>query len=253
MQLIAILGAVLAGIGMIVGKNMARSGKDQGMLIQGVCGVVAIAFAIWAVYLELFGMPAEMKVDEAWRDVRGRYDAKVLKENFAGKKYAVILPNGSSQRMNAEYKSLKSALSEAAFVEFPAIMDPAKMMGPENPYTTGLRLTPQQKKEFAEMNKKFNDAVASAVKDADVVVFCDNENSFVYSMNKDGLKGKTLFFLFDPNDGVFNPRTAGVTLGGWITNKILPDPEKDYDVPPTGEDNADFARRYDCKIMKAKK
>ncbi len=135
MMMMAIAGAVIAGIIMWIGNMNYKKGVAWGQPVAVVFGIIAIACGIWAIVLNTKGDAGTTQKEVRYQEIRAEKLGAYLKQNFPDKKF-LILTNGMTvgpdgkQVRNHQYDALVKAMSglTVATLERPVPTDPDEMM-----------------------------------------------------------------------------------------------------------------------------
>lgn len=135
MMMIAIAGAVIAGIIMWVGNMNYKKGVAWGQPVAVVFGIIAIGCGIWAIILNTKGDAGVTQKEVRYQEVRAEKLGAYLKQNFPDKKFLILTnanttgPDGKEIR-NPQYDALVKSMSGLTVETLarPVPTDPDAMM-----------------------------------------------------------------------------------------------------------------------------
>lgn len=253
MLMYAMIGAVVCGIGLAVAHSNAKKGVPWGQPVEVLCGILAIAFAFWAIYENTFGKPETQKIAEQWQEVRGIGAAEWLKANAADKKMLVIKSAPVEGQTDYQFEALKKSLEGANFTVFELPKPPEMEEGSEMMFDMSYGLSKEARKIVEAQGKEIDAAIKAAGADYDTVVFYSSVlDYFIYPKNKmnpigtiPAFQKKKFIFLYGIDQAKAMDKRSNIIA--YLSDKALPNPD-DYDKAPTGDQAADFSTRYEFKM-----
>lgn len=258
MLMIAIIGAIVCGIVMGVAHSNTKKGVAWGQPLEIVFGVLAIGFAFWAVYEQLMGTPESAKVADRWQAVRGTGCGKAIKAKCAGKKMLLIKNYPVEGQSDAQLNALNEQLAGESIEVYELPKPPeTDEMGPEIMFDPNSgRVSPAEKKLMDKLCKEMDDGISGKVSadKYDVVLVYGSIPEWMilpnraYKPSLKAFQGKKFVFVYGCDER--NARASKDVIG-FMSDKSLANPD-DYDVPPTGDDAADFSKRFEFKDGGAK-